>query len=109
MKVRFKVWLEEGGEPIISEGKYRLLKEIERTGSILKASKRLGLSYKRAYSQIKVIEQRLGKKILQRERGRGAKLTDLGKEILSEYGKVLLEFEKLARTLSEKDPPLEEK
>ena len=101
MRVRFKVWLEEGGEPIISEGKYRLLKEIERTGSILEASRRLGLTYKRAHSQIKSIEERLGEKIVERKRGRGATVTQAGRELLRIYEKVLSEFERIARDLSE--------
>jgi len=100
LKVKFKVWLEKNGEPIISEGKYRLLKEIENSGSILKASEKLGLSYKRAYSQIKAIEERLGSKILERKRKRGAKLTDIGRRIIREYEEVIGEFEKLAEEFS---------
>ena len=101
MRVRFKVWLEEGEEPIISEGKYRLLKEIERTGSILEASRRLGLTYKRAHSQIKSIEERLGEKIVERKRGKGATITQAGRELLRTYERVLSEFERIARDLSE--------
>jgi len=100
LKVRFKVWLEEKGEPIISEGKYKLLKEIERTGSILEASKRLGLTYKRAHSQIKAIESRLGTKVVERKRGRGASLTPAGRELVSLYENILSRFETLSRELS---------
>ncbi|MDQ7081882.1 MAG: LysR family transcriptional regulator [Aquificota bacterium] len=77
------------GEPIISEGKYRLLKEIEKTGSILKASENLGLTYKRAISQIKVMEERLGDRILDRKRGKGARLTETGRDLIRRYEKVL--------------------
>ncbi len=89
MRVRFKVWLEKEGEPIISEGKYRLLKEIERTGSILRASKNLGLTYKRAFSQIKAMEERLGERILERKRGKGARLTEKGKDLIKRYEEIL--------------------
>ncbi len=106
MRVKFKVWLEKDGEPIISGGKYALLKEIQKTGSILKAAKNLGLSYKRAHSQIKAMEERLGDKILEKKRGKGARLTALGKEVLREYEEVLSEFEKLALKFSGKDPSL---
>ena len=109
MKVKFKVWLEEKGEPIISEGKFRLLKEIEKTGSILEASKRLGLTYKRAHSQIKSMERRLGKRILERRRGKGAVLTQEGKELLNVYEKVLSEFESLSRELSSDLPSFKTK
>ena len=99
--------MEEKGEPIISEGKFRLLKEIEKSGSILEASKRLGLTYKRAHSQIKSMESRLGKRILERRRGKGAVLTPAGKELLNLYERVLSEFERLSRDLSSDLPPLE--
>ncbi len=101
MKVRFKVWLEKDGEPIISEGKYRLLKEIEKAGSILRASEELGLSYKRAYSQIRSVEDRIGERIVERKRRGGAKLTPIGKELLRSYEKILKRFEELAEELSE--------
>lgn len=88
MRVRLKVWLEKDGEPIISEGKLRLLEEIKRTGSIHRASVNLGLSYKRAHSQIKVMEERLGEKILIRERGKGTRLTEKAKRLISAYRKL---------------------
>lgn len=100
MRVRFKVWLEIEGEPIISEGKYRLLKEIEKVGSIMGAAKNLGLTYKRAHSQIKSIEERLGKKILERRRRKGAKLTKEGLKLIKEYEKIYEELKKCAEKLS---------
>lgn len=100
MKVRFKVWLEIGGEPIISEGKYRLLKEVEKTGSIMGAAKSLGLTYKRAHSQIKAIEERLGKKILERKGRKGARLTEEGLKLVEEYEKIYEELKKCAEKLS---------
>ena len=109
MRVRFKVWLEEKGEPLISEGKFRLLREIDRTGSILEASKRLGLTYKRAHSQIKSIENRLGRKVLERKRGKGAVLTPEGRELLKVYERILSEFESLSRKLSSDLPSFKTK
>jgi len=96
LRVRFKVWLEKDGKPIISEGKYRLLREIERTGSIKRASENLGLTYKRAFSQLKGMEERLGKKVLERRRGKGAVLTEEGKRLLEEYERVLKAFKDLS-------------
>ncbi len=99
MKIRVRVWFEKEGEPIISEGKLRLLEEIGKTGSIHKASKRLGLTYKRAHSQIKVMEERLGEKILIRERGRGTRLTQKAERLISAYRKVREELLKRAENL----------
>ncbi len=101
MRIRFRIWLEKEGKPIISEGKYRLLREIERTGSIKEAAQKLGLSYKRAHSQIRAIEERLGQEVVERRRKRGAVLTETGREILSEYERVLSAFERTLRDLSD--------
>ncbi len=101
MKVKFKVWLEKEGEPIISEGKYRLLKEIDSVGSILRASRKLGISYKRAHSQIKTLEERLGCPVVERRRRGGSKLTERGKRLVEEYERVLEKFTNLAEKLSE--------
>ncbi len=104
MRVRFKVWLEKEGEPIISEGKYRLLKEIDKTGSILEATRRLGLTYKRAISQIKAMEDRLGKKVLERKRGSGAKLTKEGRDLLEVYESVVRKFSELTERIGPLEP-----
>ena len=96
MRVRFKVWLEKEGRPVISEGKYRLLREVEKTGSIRRASENLGLTYKRAFSQIKGMEDRLGYRVLERKRGKGAVLTEEGRRLLEEYERILKAFKELS-------------
>ena len=96
MRVRFKVWLEKDGKPVISEGKYRLLREVEKTGSIRRASENLGLTYKRAFSQIKGMEERLGYRVLERRRGKGAVLTEEGRRLLEEYERVLKVFKEVS-------------
>ncbi len=106
MRVRVKIWLEKDGKPIISEGKFRLLREIQRTGSILKAAESLGLSYKRAHSQIKAIEERIGVQVLERRRGSGSRLTKEGEKILETYERVCREISKTLENL--KDLPLKE-
>ncbi len=104
MRVRCKVWIEtDDGKPIISEGKYRLLKEIENTGSIKLASERLGLTYKRAHSKVRVLEKRLGKKALQAHRGKGTYLTEGGKKLLALYEELFKKVEKVCHSVSLND------
>jgi molybdate transport repressor ModE-like protein len=99
-KVKFRIWIEkQEGEPILSLGKYLLLKEIEKTGSIKEAAKNLGYPYKKAHSYVKLIEKRLGKPIFVRKRGEGTVLTDAGRELLKKYEILLQRFEELARKL----------
>ena len=99
MEIKFKVWLEEKGETLISFGKYMLIKEIERTGSIKKAAESLNIPYKKAHSYIKLIEERTGNPIFLRERGKGTKLTPAGKELVRTYERILEEFENLRKQL----------
>lgn len=87
---------------LLSMGKYHLLKEIEKTGSIKKAAENLGLPYKKAHLQLKLLEERLGYKILKRERGKGTVLTEEGKKLLELYGEILKKFQRLAEELEEK-------
>jgi molybdenum-dependent DNA-binding transcriptional regulator ModE len=46
MDVKFKVWLENKGEVVLSNGKFGILKKIDQLGSIQKA---LGPTTKRAF------------------------------------------------------------
>jgi len=101
-KIKYRVWVEKEGEPIISYGKYLLLKEIEKTGSIKEAAERLGFPYKKAHSYVKLIEERLGKPIFKRKRGEGTILTPEGKNLLRKYERILEEFEKFTRQLEDK-------
>ncbi len=54
--VRSKVWLEFNGQPFLGDGRYRLLATVERTGSINSAAKDLGISYRKAWSQLQTME-----------------------------------------------------
>ncbi|MBI4831795.1 MAG: LysR family transcriptional regulator [Candidatus Lindowbacteria bacterium] len=60
MKYRFKVWAEVDGEPVMGPGRYRLLEELRRTRSINAAAKKAGISYRRAWAQIREMERLLG-------------------------------------------------
>lgn len=96
MRVKCKVWIEtDDGQPIISEGKYILLKDIEKTNSIKLSAHNLGLSYKRAHSQIKTIEKRLGQRVLERRKGVGSVLTQQGKDLLEMYELVLKDLKEV--------------
>ena len=77
----------------MSYGKYLLLKEVDKTGSIRKAAENLKISYKKAHSYIKLTEKRFGKKLFIRLRGKGTLLTDEGKKLLEAYERILKMFE----------------
>jgi len=100
-EVKFKVWIERDGEVVFSSAREQLLKAIETEGSINKASKKLGISYKKAWTLIKHMEERLGYPILEKKRGGvaggGSRLTEAGKELLKAYEKIIDECSKIRR------------
>ncbi len=89
MNVKVKVWFEEDGRPVFGEGRYTLLKTIEREGSISKAAKKLNMSFKSAWAHLGRAEENLGIKLLERSRGGTGGgytvLTDRAKNLLHIY------------------------
>lgn len=86
---KFKLWLSEGTHDVIGEGGVSLLKAINEFGSITVAAKKIGVSYRFAWNQIKEIERATNQTILKTKvggkNGGGAELTSKAKEILSDY------------------------
>ncbi len=98
-EIKFKVWIERDGEVVFSSAREQLLREIDKEGSINKAAKKLGISYKKAWLLIKHMEERLGYQILEKKRGGisggGSKLTEAGKELLKNYERIINECVKI--------------
>lgn len=69
LQVRSKVWLEVDGEPLLGDGRERLLRLIEECGSINAAARRMGLSYRRAWGLLQAMEEKLDTPLLRREKG----------------------------------------
>ncbi len=89
MDVRSKIWLEVDGDPVFGSGREALLKAIDRLGSINKAAKDINLSYRKALSYIQIMEQRLGKTLVERQagglHGGGAMLTREARDFMRKY------------------------
>jgi len=88
----FKIWLRGKGGHVVGEGGASLLKGIEIYGSIAKAAKKIGVSYKFAWDQLEEMERRLGVPLLLRRRGGavggGAELTESARMLLKQYEKM---------------------
>ncbi len=62
---RAKLWLiSDRDEPIIGEGKAAFLKSINEEGSLNKACKKTGISYKHAWILLKEIEKKMGEPVV---------------------------------------------
>jgi molybdate transport system regulatory protein len=73
----------------LGPGRADLMDLIAETGSIAAAGKRMGMSYKRAWSLVQALNDGFGKPLIETSRGGaaqgGATLTELGSEVLGRY------------------------
>lgn len=90
MKVRLKLWIEDGrGAQILGDGLIRILELIEKRGSIVGAAKGLKMSYRACWGKIKDMERRFEKPLIEPHVGggknRGTVLTDEARKLLRQY------------------------
>ena len=92
-KPSYKIWIEYKGKPVLGKGGAEILKQIEKEKSISKASKKLGMSYRYVWNYLRKMEKAIGEPVVETYRGGksgggGARLTSIGKSLLSEYRRV---------------------
>lgn len=84
-----KIRLLIGEAVALGPGKARLLEVIGEEGSIRKAAKRLGMSYRRAWLLVDAMNADFAEPLVERSRGGagggGATLTPLGEDALARY------------------------
>lgn len=89
MEIRSKFWIEINKDPVFGRGRRFLLEAIDTYGSINQAAKEINISYRKAWSYLKVMEERLGIRLVERyvggRNGGGAVLTDEAREFLEKY------------------------
>ncbi len=89
MEIKSKLWIEMDGEPVFGSGRKHLLEAIDHSGSINQGAKAIKVSYRKAWSYIKAMEERLRIKLVDRQAGGrnrgGATLTQEAKEFLRKY------------------------
>ncbi|MCD6588571.1 MAG: molybdopterin-guanine dinucleotide biosynthesis protein MobB [Candidatus Fermentibacteraceae bacterium] len=85
----WKLWLESGGNPVFGRGVASLLEAIRDSGSILSASKAAGIQYRRVWTLVSNTENKLGMKLIRRNRGGsgggGSSLTPVATMLLKKY------------------------
>ncbi|MBF8269116.1 MAG: hypothetical protein HW386_825 [Gammaproteobacteria bacterium] len=86
MQIDFKLHMQLHGakQPEIDPGLFRILAAVQKQGTLKNSAISAGLSYRHAWGLIKKWEQefRAPLLILERGRGRGAKLTELGEKLM---------------------------
>ena len=89
------------GEIALGPGKADLLAAISEQGSIAKGAKSLGMSYMRAWTLVKIMNQSFREPLVAVDRGGAgggeARLTALGREVLKLYRTMIGQSEKATR------------
>ena len=107
LRARFKLWLNmKNAEGVFGDGKWRLLKTIDTKGSLQAASQKLGISYRKAWGDLKKAQDALNITLVEKHRGgvSGGRttLTSLGKKWVRAYTKFHADIEKAVDKAYEK-------
>lgn len=98
MKFRFKIWGEVNEKPVLGPGRYRLLSAVKSSGSINSAAHEIGISYRRAWAQIREMEKLLGYPLITSKRGGesggGTTLTPTALKLMKQYEKLSRKIDK---------------
>jgi molybdate transport system regulatory protein len=89
-----KFWLETPeGQYLMGPGLYRLLLAVAQRGNLKEGARHIGVSYRKAWDQVREAEERLGFALLHKhsggESGGSSQLTPQAQGLLEGYGKVL--------------------
>ena len=88
-KIKSRIWIEADGHILLGEGRVSLLKAIEENGSLTKAAKSMGMSYKKAWSLIDAVNSRAKQAVITTsiggKKGGGTTLTSYGKSLIKTF------------------------
>jgi len=114
VQLRPRLRLLVGNEIAMGPGKAELLELIRETGSIAAAARRMGMSYKRAWTLVATMNQCFAQPVVTAARGGtergGAEVSKVGEQILATYRRMMVRVENapemsaLRRLLADTDP-----
>ena len=97
MRPRINIWIEHGGEVVLSDWRVSLLETIAETGSISAAALKLNVPYHRAWDKLNEMERGLGEKLVEAQAGGagggGAHLTRAGQAYIERFRRLQEGFE----------------
>lgn len=85
-KIKSRIWIESDNNVLLGEGRFHLLKAIDKTGSLSQAAKSLNISYKKAWQLLDSVNKSAEKPVtinsVGGKGGGGAELTAYGKSLV---------------------------
>lgn len=90
LHVRTKTWIENDRQQLVfGKGKTEILELIDREGSIAGAAQKMGLSYKKAWSHIKLLQTLIEDELVVSQKGGGgsggSELTPRALDLMNKY------------------------
>lgn len=96
--LRSKLWLECEGNPVIGEGRMKMLRSIHNSGSIKLAAHETGISYRRMRGALHEMESTIGYSLVRTQRGGGsgggAELTPAAHALMDAFDKLSAGFQR---------------
>ncbi len=88
-KIKSRIWIEINDKVLLGEGKVKLLRAIEQEGSLSKAAKSIGMSYKKAWNLIDGLNESVHKPLVIKniggKDGGGTTLTSYARQLIAAF------------------------
>ena len=99
--IKTKTWMENQNQNLLfGKGKTEILEYIHEFGSIAKAAEQLGMSYKKAWSHVQILQKNLDDVLVETKKGAGEQggttLTPKAHEYIAKYRQLQTEIEAFA-------------
>ncbi|MBN2682719.1 MAG: LysR family transcriptional regulator [Bacteroidales bacterium] len=99
VRLHYKIWISGNqGHKVIDDERMELLRLIKELGSLKEATDKMGISYRKAWGDMRDCEEGLGFALIEKQRGGQAgghtMLTDEGNRLLEAYTQLHEKFRK---------------
>ncbi|AEM72389.1 putative transcriptional regulator, ModE family [Allomuricauda ruestringensis DSM 13258] len=88
-ELKLRCWIDIDGKKFFGSGRAQLLMMIDKNGSLSKAAKEMGMSYRKAWSMVEDMNLRGQQPYVELHKGGttggGAELTETGRKVLSTF------------------------
>jgi molybdate transport system regulatory protein len=97
LKVNGSLWIECGDKKYFGPGPMELLERIEETGSINKAAKQMGMSYKKSWDIINRLNKNVSEPLIETKtggkKGGGSFISPEAKQLIIHYKNLRIKFQ----------------